>query len=116
MEKYTAYRGYIPRCDLSKGEYTQEVAIPDRLEGYASGNLWFDKELKLFALGNDKDNTYCSNWDIYADNDNFLYSIARKGSGCKNSWFGTLEHIKDLMRRDFWHDELTDYGRQLMNI
>lgn len=114
MEAYTAYRGYIPRWSIDKGDYTTEVSIPDKLEGYASGNLWFDKELTLFALGSDRENTYRSNWDIYVDNKNHLYSIARKGSGCGSTYFGTLSHIEYLLRQGTWHDELTELGKQIM--
>ena len=111
MKTYTVY---ITKFDLNKGEYTEPVMISDTLKGYTSCGMWFDTELKLFAIGNNKDNTYCGNWDIYADKENRLYSIARTGSGCGNTHFGDINHIKHLMRQGCWNDELTEYGKKLM--
>lgn len=114
MEAIKTYKVNITKWSIDKGEYTEPVMIPDKLDGYTSCGMWFDTELKLFAIGNNKDNTYCSNWDIYADKNNYLYSIARKGSGANNSSFGSISHIRYLISKGYWDDELTAYGKQLM--
>ena len=69
--------------------------------------------MKLFSVGD-------SNWDIYAGSENedniqrtYLYAIAKK-NGARNSGFGDLRHIVNLIREEIYGDELTDYGRELM--
>lgn len=105
----------IPKWNIEKGDYLQETKTPDTLTGYTSCGIWFDKELKLFAIGGNKEDNFCTNWDIYADTKGTLYSIARTGSGCNNSFFGDCNHIKNLIRRGYFGGTLTDYGMQLMN-
>ena len=69
--------------------------------------------MELFSVGD-------SNWDIYAGDVNednvqrtYLYAIA-KANGARNSGFGDLRHIVNLIREEYFSDDFTDYGRQLM--
>ena|GEM_PF-5915412 len=100
-----AYKTLIPRYDVeAKKEYNQEHETPEKLNN-----------LMLFAIGGNITDSFCTNWDIYADESGTLYSIARDPkTGCKNSYFGDVHHIRDLMRCGHWHDTLTTYGFNLM--
>lgn len=104
----------IPKWNIEKGDYLQETKTPDKIPGYISCGIFFDKELKLFSIGGTKKDNYSSNWDIYADKDGNLYSIARKGSGCSNTYFGTPAHIKNLIRQGHFNNEFTAYGHNMM--
>ena len=63
----------------------------------------------LFATG--------SNWDLFAVMSHgkiHLYSIAKPGSGASNSYFGDIEHVKNLIRKGYWRDQLTDIGQDIL--
>lgn len=106
---------YFTSWSKEKGEYKQETETAETLKGYASGKLYFEIPLRLFAIGGNKQDNFCNNWDIYADKKGALYSIARPNSGCGSTFFGDCNHIKALIRQGYFHDTLTEYGRQLMN-
>ena len=105
---------YVTRWSKEKGEYKQETTTAETLTGYTSCGLCFSVDLRLFAIGGSDTDNFCGNWDIYADNKGTLYSIARPNSGAGNSYFGDCDHVKYLMRKGYFHDTLTPYGRQLM--
>ena len=100
--------------NATRGEYEQETETAETLEGYKSGSLFFDIPLILFAIGGKKEENFCSNWDIYADEKGTLYSIARPQSGCGSTIFGDKNHVKNLIRQGYFSDTLTEYGRQIM--
>lgn len=85
-------------------EYTKLHTTPDNLNN-----------MVLFAIGGSLKDDFCTNWDIYATEDGTLYSIARNGSGCRNTYFGDVNHIRHLMREGYWSSTLTPYGFKLMN-
>lgn len=101
MEYITHSTGYNAKL---KKEYERTHTTPDILNG-----------MKLFAIGGNITNDFSTNWDIYANDHGTLYSIARPGTGCKNSYFGDVNHIRHLMRSGYWHDTLTSYGFSLMS-
>ena len=109
------YKTLFTTWSKERGEYEKETTTPDILSGYTSCNMFFAKPLRLFAIGGNKENNFCDNWDIYADNEGTLYSIARKGSGASNSYYGDCNHIRNLMRKGYFRDTLTAYGAELMN-
>ena len=106
---------FFTAWDAVKGEYKKPTTTADTLTGYTACGMFFSVNLKLFAIGGTPEDSFCNNWDIYADSKGTLYSIARKGTGCGNSYFGDCDHIRHLMRKGYFHDTLTDYGKQLMN-
>ena len=59
--------------------------------------------LSLYATGN-------SNWDLYQDTDGYLYSIAKPGSGAKNSCFGYPRHLDRLERSGINHGYIKEEG------
>ena len=99
------YKTLIPRYDvINSREYNQPHTTPDKI-----GNL------TLFAIGGTLADSFCTNWDIYADEAGTLYSIAREpATGCKNSYFGDVHHIRHLMRCGHWNNTLTSHGFNLM--
>lgn len=105
---------YVTRWSKDKGEYKQETTTAETLTGYTACGLWFEIDLLLFAIGGREEDQFCNNLDIYADKNGTLYSIARPMSGCGNSIFGDCDHIKYLIRKGYFHDTLTTYGRQMM--
>ncbi|MBR2579211.1 MAG: hypothetical protein IKE41_03665 [Clostridia bacterium] len=106
---------FFTSYDATRGEYEQETETAETLNGYKSGGLYFNTFLILFAIGGNAENNYCDNWDIYADKKGTLYSIARPGTSCGNSYFGDCNHIKNLIRQGYFSDTLTEYGKALMN-
>ena len=101
--------------NATRGEYEQETETAETLKGYQSScGLYFETELTLFAIGGEEKGGYSSNWDIYADKKGTLYSIARPGSTAESTYFGDKHHIKNLIRQGYFHNTLTDYGRQIM--
>lgn len=68
-----------------------------------------DEPIILFAVGS-------ANWDIYADTNGTLYSIVKPGiKGCQGTYFGDTNHVRQLIRRGYWNNNLTDYGKKLMS-
>jgi len=106
----THFTTYSPE----RGEHEQETETAEKLPGYISCNMVFEKELTLFAIGGTESDGFSDNWDIYADKEGTLYSIARPGTSCQNSYFGDCRHISRLMRQGYFRDTLTEYGRELM--
>lgn len=62
-----------------------------------------------------------SNWDLYADEKNYLWSIpSEKGkiSGAKSSHFGDKYHIRRLMGQGYFNVEnmnFTEYGLRIFS-
>ena len=56
------------------------------------------------------------NFDLYIRSDKkFCESIAKPGSGCKNSVYGSLAYVKNQIRRGVLDPHrLTKYGRRLL--
>lgn len=105
---------YVTKWSRERGEYKQETETAETLKGYNSCGMFFETSLTLFAIGGKKENDFCDNWDIYANKEGTLYSIARPNSGCGNSYFGDKNHIKRLIKQGLFSDTLTEYGRQIM--
>ena len=58
-----------------------------------------------------------SNWEIYTDDMRHFWSIAKPDSGCRDSYFGDVAHIRKLMRQDHIKPgQLTRLGRRLMRV
>ena len=55
-----------------------------------------------------------SNWDIYADSNNYLYSVAKPCSGAGTSHFGPVSHLKRLIKIGIGRYDLTPFGEQLL--
>lgn len=108
------YKVNIPSYSTTRGEYEKPATIPEELETFSFYNRTEHGRRILFAIGGTEKDNFCSNWDIYADERGTLYSIARPGSGAQSSYFGDVNHVKNLIRAGhFWHT-LTEYGRRLM--
>lgn len=105
---------YVTRWSKERGEYKQETTTAETLTGYTSCGMFFSVSLILFAIGGREEDHFCNNWDIYADNNGHLYSIARPNSGASSTHFGDCDHVKHLIRKGHFHDTLTQYGRQMM--
>lgn len=99
------YNTLIPSYDIEKKqEYNKPCTTPDTLNG-----------MKLFAIGGNLKDGFCSNWDLYIDDSGTIHSIARTGSTAKNSYFGDTRHIKSLIRQGYWNnDTLTAIGFRWM--
>lgn len=52
--------------------------------------------LTLYATGS-------GNWDLYQDAGGWLYSIAKPGTGCGNSVWGSSQHLEALTRKGINH-------------
>lgn len=59
-----------------------------------------------------------SNWDIFKNDDNYLFAIAKPETGASNSHMGHRDHIVGLMRRKFFDFDkvvFTEAGLELMS-
>lgn len=59
-----------------------------------------------------------SNWDIFKNDDNYLFAIAKPETGASNSHMGSRDHIVGLMRRKFFDFDkvvFTEAGLELMS-
>lgn len=59
-----------------------------------------------------------TNWDIFANEEGKLFSIAREGSGAENSHFGDKSHLLRLMNSKFFNfnnSEFTEAGLKLIS-
>lgn len=54
--------------------------------------------LTLYAVGGQDDN-----WDLYQNDQGYLYAIARPGTGCDDSCWGYPDHLARLTRRGIKH-------------
>lgn len=106
---------YFTTWSKERCEHEQETETAETLNSYILYNSHYDGKLTLFAIGGKKENRFCDNWDIYADEKGVLYSIARPGTGCGSTFFGDKNHIKNLMKQGYFSDTLTEYGKKIMN-
>ena len=58
-----------------------------------------------------------SNWDLY-DNGSFVRSIAKQGTWCEDSYFGSYEHFKryvayKMAEGEITLDDLTERGLEI---
>ena len=60
----------------------------------------------LIAIGN-------SNWDYVLTDSNWVYSIAKPGSGASDSSFGDLNYFRMAYRKG-WTGSLTDLGEKII--
>ena len=110
------YKTLIPTWTIETGDSTKDATTADILYKYS----FYGREethaapLVLFAIGGKKADGFTSNFDIYADNKGTLYSIPRKGSGCRGTYFGDVNHIRHLMRQGYFSGTLTLYGLKMM--
>lgn len=109
-----AYITHFTSYTAERGEFKQETTTEETLTGYTACGLFFEKKLKLFAIGGTLEEGFCSNWDIFADETGALYSIARPGTTCGNSYFGNREHVQYLIMQGYFHDTLTEHGKKIM--
>lgn len=67
------------------------------------------KKLRLAFIGD-------ANWDIYADENDSLYSIPKQDAcpSCQASCFGDKEHIRRLMSSGYFSDQPTEAGLELL--
>lgn len=110
------YKTLIPTWTKETGDSNKEARTADILNKYS---IYGREEshaspLVLFAIGGKREEGFSDNWDIYADKNGTLYSIPRNGSGCSGTYFGDVNHIKNLMRKGHFSDTLTIYGLKMM--
>ena len=110
------YKTNIPRWTIERGDYNTPTETPETLTEYSLYNRIEKAEtpLILFAIGGKPDEGFSHNWDLYISNKGTIYSIPRKGSGACGTYYGDINHIKNLMRRGIFSDTLTPYGESLM--
>lgn len=106
-----AYIAHIPTINDS---ISAPYEVPELLNKF---NLYEHEERAqryLFAVGGNESDNFTNNWDIYTDKKGTLYSIARPGTGCRGSYFGDVNHIKNLIRQGYFKDTLTQIGVEMM--
>lgn len=95
---------YIPSYNTeTKKEYNKPTETPST-----------HGDAVLFAIGGSIKDGFLHNWDYYITSDGVIYSIAREGSTCKNSYFGDVNHIKYLMKTTGFSGVLTPAGFKAM--
>ena len=45
------------------------------------------------------------NWDIFMDDRQWCFSIAKPSTGCGNSCFGSLDYVKNLIKENHFKRE-----------
>lgn len=110
------YKTNIPCWSKERGDYDKPAETPEKLYSYSFYNHQetTEKPLILFAIGGNEKDNYSSNFDYYMKEDGTIYSIPRKESGCRGTYFGDVNHIKRLIRQGHFHNTFTTYGANKM--
>ncbi len=91
---------YRPYCEIMRSP-TEEQRVNDYLSA----------KCNCVQLEHENDP---SNWTLFFDGSS-VWSVARPGSGASSSWFGSLDHIRSLIRKGYYKPEnLNAYGRKLV--